>query len=859
MATFFHSPEQGARDAAAIMDIQIEWNRHLINTGSKMTTDIRTAVDNRVDGIILTIPNDEIFEAAQYALSNNIPLLVFNTGLQYAQRLGLTRILQDDYEAATMLGQELRSRGFSRPLVIQLAGIDIQTFENRFAGLRDAIDTEPGLLPLHDYNNTAQPLMKVRDTFLSNDSFDSIVSLGGSIGVDIVSGAVLDILEKTNNNIYPTRVAAAFFDIGGPNMTALFTQHEHTIAISQLPYYQTALPVFYMYLRILTGHDVFHNETIKTGPNLVTNKTLAEVMENEQTTLLPLNDKNSAVGAIVPNTRGDTYNAALMAGAQDLARKINWTISNEIERGPLGYPHQLRHELAAYSKQGVNGIILQSSDSSVFDYGASVTNMSEIPLAHIGTFYEPLKLSMPFQSNVALAHENLAKAVAKQVIQDGIKAPVCLTERTHFGVNNFCHSFYAAYSNEDNRESNTEKYTKVKLQDVVHTVDLATEDVMNTEFEDVLMTLKTQHYEPDAFITFSEYVFDMINNRMLKGYMSNDTVLYTSADLYDQFQAYIQGRVKSMWSMNMFAVGFLSSLDILLTKSITNHPPWSQTNINTPRITMICPPGQYYENLASSSYFCLDASHTRISIQCHQCPVNTYTDQPDQSICLSCPYGMYSSPGSSKCGHCSDAKSSISSKKNPHCIQYIADKQEARKRLYMGIFIPIGVFFVSLLASVLVWKCRKRYKSHQGRLGDHDWLLTYQNLVRPSMKYLTSSPIVSSMTVATRRSNSADDINGPGSYHFMDYTNFRRNTICRTRGGCMMINGGSASATTLNNANDSLDIELPDIKEAYRASMSEFESRNSMSDPDLIMNREIKNLQSRFRIFFFLIDNLRAF
>ena len=46
MATFFHNPEQGARDAAAIMDIQVDWNRHLINTGSKMTKDIRTAVDN---------------------------------------------------------------------------------------------------------------------------------------------------------------------------------------------------------------------------------------------------------------------------------------------------------------------------------------------------------------------------------------------------------------------------------------------------------------------------------------------------------------------------------------------------------------------------------------------------------------------------------------------------------------------------------------------------------------------------------------------------------------------------------------------------------------------------------------------
>lgn len=73
-----------------------------------------------MDGIILTIPNDQVFEATQYALEHDIPVLVFNTGLDYAKRLGLTRVLQDDQEAATMLGQELRQRGYERPLVIQL-------------------------------------------------------------------------------------------------------------------------------------------------------------------------------------------------------------------------------------------------------------------------------------------------------------------------------------------------------------------------------------------------------------------------------------------------------------------------------------------------------------------------------------------------------------------------------------------------------------------------------------------------------------------------------------------------------------------------------------------------------------------
>lgn len=61
----------------------------------------------------------------------------------------------------------------------------------------------------------------------------------------------------------------------------------------------------------------------------------------------------------------------------------------------LGHPHRLRQELATYSRQGVKGIILQSSDSTVLDYGAIVTNASEVPLAHVGTWLEPLALNKP--------------------------------------------------------------------------------------------------------------------------------------------------------------------------------------------------------------------------------------------------------------------------------------------------------------------------------------------------------------------------------------------------------------------------------------------------------------------------------
>lgn len=46
IATFFHNPEQGSRDAANIIDVDIEWNHYLSITPAKMAKDIHDAVDS---------------------------------------------------------------------------------------------------------------------------------------------------------------------------------------------------------------------------------------------------------------------------------------------------------------------------------------------------------------------------------------------------------------------------------------------------------------------------------------------------------------------------------------------------------------------------------------------------------------------------------------------------------------------------------------------------------------------------------------------------------------------------------------------------------------------------------------------
>ncbi|KAI8391178.1 uncharacterized protein BYT42DRAFT_602084 [Radiomyces spectabilis] len=722
VTTFVHNPEQGARDAAAILDLRIDWNRHLVDSDSKMTGDIRNAVDSGIDGLIVTIPNDDVFEAVEYALRKNVPVIVFNTGLEYAQRLGLTRVLQDDAEAGQKLASELVRRGYNRPLVIRLATLDQKTFESRMNGIRAVMRSEPDVLSLPLFNNTLQPIMQIKQAVSSNNTYDSVVSLGGSVAADITSGAMLNLLQSDSQK----RIGVAFFDLGGMNTTELFQRHKDTIAVSQLPYYQTALPVFYMYQRILTGHNIYQNVTISTGPHLITLDNLQSAIENEQTTLIPLSEQNAYVGTIIHNARGDTYNGALMVGAHDLARKLNWTILNSLEPEPVAPSMNLKNEMATFSKHGVNAIILQSSDPSVLNYGSNISKMNEVPLAKIGDFYEPLNIGKSLSSNVALDLAGLADSMASAAATDHVKYPMCLSEHTHHHAGTFCGAFYKKFSNLTGKSSPPKHH-------VVHSLNISTVESMDAEFQNIIDGLTARNYTPDAYITISEYIFNIIDTRKQKGYMSKDKVLYTSGTLFSQVQAFLEGRIRALWYMDMFSIGFMSMMNILLANVIRPHP-WAKTIITPQRIKEICPPGTFYNQLASS-YFCLDeSSHTRLALQCTPCPNNTYTPLSNQMACRACDYGTYSPAGSSFCTKCS----SNNSQNSPNCAAYVVEQSEAHRRVYMAIFLPLGLLLFLSLLGFLVWKVINQWKRRR-RLEDETWLLSYHDLVRPSLKHITST------------------------------------------------------------------------------------------------------------------------
>lgn len=61
---------------------------------------------------------------------------------------------------------------------------------------------------------------------------------------------------------------------------------------------------------------------------MVTNETFKKVVEDESSVLLPFQKKEASVGVILPNSHGDTYNGAIMAGIKDISKKLNWEVLN---------------------------------------------------------------------------------------------------------------------------------------------------------------------------------------------------------------------------------------------------------------------------------------------------------------------------------------------------------------------------------------------------------------------------------------------------------------------------------------------------------------------------------------------------
>jgi hypothetical protein len=182
----------------------------------------------------------------------------------------------------------------------------------------------------------------------------------------------------------------------------------------------------------------------------------------------------------------------------------------------------------------------------------------------------------------------------------------------------------------------------------------------------------------------------------------------------------------------MFAVGFMTLLHVMLNRMI-NFPSWEGVSISTPRITHICDPGTYHSNFTTTAY-CQDFDGIiQKSTQCIQCPENMYTDLADQEQCKPCHYGWYAPKGSATCLSCYDVPINNATL-GSGCAVFIEDQTTANRQMYMSIFIPLGIIFLTGIGILVWWFFRKRWLQQRDVGSDETWLLSFNDLVKPPIK-----------------------------------------------------------------------------------------------------------------------------
>ncbi|KAI8329235.1 hypothetical protein BC941DRAFT_210856 [Chlamydoabsidia padenii] len=628
-----------------------------------------------------------------------------------------------------MAVQQLQKDGFNKPLVLShQENLDEET-NARVDAITKNLNNAPYPILRRPDNTAKSTVQALRDDFISGN-FDSLISLGGMISSDLVINIALAIHDIQPNRQFDTLL----MDFGGQNMTTLFgLRPNSTFVINQLPYYQAALPVFFLYLEVVTGHSPYGNQTIPTGPLWVTNDTIKKVLGYVEDRPLSVATSYTHLGAFIPNAEGDTYGRNTLAGMEQLAQKLVWTVTNHLNMDHAGYPLNSLPDIDSILKQNVTDLVMMGDSDQLLDSLKNVSTIKNIPLAVIGFHYTAANSSLPPSSiNLYNDVDNLAQSTAHQATLDGIKRPVCLSERHILGNDHFCDKLY----------NNLESMGMASLpprDNVVHVMNITSQSNVNREVGVVLDSLRTKNYSTDSIFTFSEYVFDSINMRLLQNYTSAALTLYSSADRFDEQQAFIDSRLNRSWSMNTYSMGFLTVLDLLIQKTMPELP-WKDVPMQPSHLPYICPPGTSYQVLARSS-FCLDSLDIpRSSIQCSSCPPNHYSSSANQAKCLPCRNGTIANPNATSCISCYD--DSVSG--NTLCAAFIAMEQQKKTRRLLSIILPIVLLFLLALALWLLFYCMKRHKNrHRGlESGEEDsWLLSYDSLTRSALSdFLNRTP-----------------------------------------------------------------------------------------------------------------------
>jgi len=254
--TFWDIIRKGASAAASKDNVDLKYSAD--PDSGKQATLIQSAIDSKVDGIAVTLPDPPALAGAvRNAIAAGIPVVAFNAGItKYSDSGALAYFGSDESVAGQTGGQRASDDGFKHVLCVVQEQGQVQ-LEARCDGVKS---TFTGQYDKIYVNGRDLPSVKsaIAAKLKQDPSIDFVVTLGAPIALNAIDAS------KENGG----KVKVGTFDFN-PQIPPKITAGELAWAIDQQPFLQGYSAVDAIWLYKNNGNVLGGGKATLTGPYLV--------------------------------------------------------------------------------------------------------------------------------------------------------------------------------------------------------------------------------------------------------------------------------------------------------------------------------------------------------------------------------------------------------------------------------------------------------------------------------------------------------------------------------------------------------------------------------------------------------------
>ncbi|MCG3043149.1 sugar ABC transporter substrate-binding protein [Streptomyces fenghuangensis] len=262
--TYWDIVRSGAEQAAVKDNVEFVYSHD--KEAGRQAQLVQTAIDRKVDGLIVTLAKPEAMEAVvRKAVKAGIPVVTINSGQEESAGLGaLAHIGQDESVAGEAVGEELNERGHGKALCVVHEQGNVG-HEERCDGVREAFDGEVENLYV-DGTNMPSVESSVEAELQSDRDVDTVVTLGAPFAATAAKA-----VERAGSD-----AEVNTFDLNAQVAAGL---RDGTIgfAVDQQPYLQGYEAVDLLWLHRYNGNMLGGGRPVLTGPQLVTEDDAADL------------------------------------------------------------------------------------------------------------------------------------------------------------------------------------------------------------------------------------------------------------------------------------------------------------------------------------------------------------------------------------------------------------------------------------------------------------------------------------------------------------------------------------------------------------------------------------------------------